>query len=508
MRAVALGRAAALGPEPGVRAAAPRRPAGRRSSIPRPGSTSLMPALGLLHALRLRPRPAVRCRVPRAARGAGGCERGSGARRRVRVDAVRPLPLARRSLAPLRERRLDPGRLPRRRAAVATRRARDVRAPRRRDRAAGARRVGRRLRDDARRARGVGRRSSTSAPGGGGKPGPCCPAALLPSRWPRRSPPGSGSPRSRSLPLVPPGAPEAVRTYWSVHPMALLETLFAGVPGRLAALPVLAHGALREPRALPGLALPRPAAAGLARGGLRRALVSGDGDASPSPASGSLAVAVALGRHAPLYDLVSTLVPPLRVLRYPVKVMIVAAFAWAGLVACGAAAWRRTAPAGGGGSRSSFPWPRSRSSPRPARSRSGRSGRRGRSWPEPGLRRQPGSPWRAGSRGRRSSDAGCCPRCVARVHRSRLLALAATAAAVADLGLAHSRPNPVAPRALYAHRPEVLAALATRRRPASTRTTTPRPGGPRGGSAERPRTGWSAHPTGGGRTPPKRSGCR
>ena len=43
--------------------------------------------------------------------------------------------------------------------------------------------------------------------------------------------------------------------------------------------------------------------------------------------------------------------------------------------------------------------------------------------------------------------------------RAAALSAVATVLAVADLALAHPRPNPVAPVALYAHRPEVLAAL-------------------------------------------------
>ena len=45
-----------------------------------------------------------------------GLSRGRSPGRRVRLGAVRPVPLARGPLAPLRERRVDPRRLPRRRA--------------------------------------------------------------------------------------------------------------------------------------------------------------------------------------------------------------------------------------------------------------------------------------------------------------------------------------------------------------------------------------------------------
>jgi hypothetical protein len=47
------------------------------------------------------------------------------------------------------------------------------------------------------------------------------------------------------------------------------------------------------------------------------------------------ALAVSLGRHAPFYGILVRIVPPLAIFRYPSKVMLLAAFAWALLVACG-----------------------------------------------------------------------------------------------------------------------------------------------------------------------------
>ncbi len=47
------------------------------------------------------------------------------------------------------------------------------------------------------------------------------------------------------------------------------------------------------------------------------------------------ALALALGRHAPFYGLAVRLLPPLAIFRYPSKVMVLAAFAWALLVAFG-----------------------------------------------------------------------------------------------------------------------------------------------------------------------------
>ena len=159
---------------------------------------------------------------------------------------------------------------------------------------------------------------------------------------------------------------EAVRTYWSVHPAALVETLLAGIPGRLplSASWRTAFFESREPflaslyLGLPAVGLVAAAFAAPGAGaGRRRALT----------VVGLVAAALALGRHAPFYDLVATLVPPLRVLRYPVKAMVLVAFAWAGLVALGAEAWRRVALVAGGSSRSPSPSPRSRAWPPPRR---------------------------------------------------------------------------------------------------------------------------------------------
>ena len=49
---------------------------------------------------------------------------------------------------------------------------------------------------------------------------------------------------------------------------------------------------------------------------------------------------MALGPHTPAYDIVTTLVPPLRVLRYPVKIMVLVAFVWALLAGLGVDVWR------------------------------------------------------------------------------------------------------------------------------------------------------------------------
>lgn len=262
--------------------------------------------------------------------------------------------------------------------------------------------------------------------------------------------------------------PEAIRTYWSVHPLSLVETLVAGVPGRLP-LSQAWSSALFESRGpflaslylgLPALAL---AAAALATpiGRRRWALV----------ALGLGATLVALGRHGFLYDLVTALVPPLRILRYPVKAMVFAGFAWAGLVAFGVEAWRSGAP------RRRFvalvvcplavatllvtaaavtlgmdraPWP---------------------SVVDAGAFVSRAVALRPLTRElTRHAALGAAVLVLAllrlRSGRAPLATAVVGLLAVTDLALAHPRPNPVAPRELYTHRPELLAALGD---PASAR---------------------------------------
>jgi len=132
--------------------------------------------------------------------------------------------------------------------------------------------------------------------------------------------------------------PERARTYFSVHPTALVQTL---LPISLYDLPLRdeLHGVLfermREPLlrslylGLPAVALVAAAFCGPPR--VPRRLIAG-------LAAG--AVLLALGRHFAAYDLVIALVPWLRILRYPEKLMVVAALAWALLAGSGFDAWR------------------------------------------------------------------------------------------------------------------------------------------------------------------------
>jgi hypothetical protein len=127
------------------------------------------------------------------------------------------------------------------------------------------------------------------------------------------------------------------RTYWSVHPLGLLQLL---VPLQWFEVPFSDEwrAALFESRepflfsiylGLPALLL---AALGASRGpsrlGARLAAVA------------VLAVLFALGRHTPLYASAIAILPPLKVLRFPAKALVVAAFCGATLAGLGLDRWR------------------------------------------------------------------------------------------------------------------------------------------------------------------------
>ena len=130
---------------------------------------------------------------------------------------------------------------------------------------------------------------------------------------------------------------EGFRTYWSLHPLNLAQSL---LPVFTRDLPLLQEHSDRlfegrEPfldSIYLGLAaLPLVAASSFSRA-RRRALVFA--------ALGLLIVVVALGKYAVLYDWVVGVIPPLRILRYPVKGLVVASFFWAMLAGLGVDALR------------------------------------------------------------------------------------------------------------------------------------------------------------------------
>jgi Bacterial membrane protein YfhO len=126
--------------------------------------------------------------------------------------------------------------------------------------------------------------------------------------------------------------PESVRTAWSLQPATLaglviparVEDLPASVPPPIAPAP--------EPREplLPSLYLglaSLPFAVGAILSRRRASVLFGTAVA--------VGLLVAVGSHAPFYPLMVRLIPPLSILRYPSKAMMLVAFAWAGLVGIG-----------------------------------------------------------------------------------------------------------------------------------------------------------------------------
>ena len=129
---------------------------------------------------------------------------------------------------------------------------------------------------------------------------------------------------------------QAVRTYWSVHPALLAQTV---LPVFVEELPLTkeTRTALFEGREpfLTSLYLGLAATPLLVAGVFSRSR-----EAAPFLVAGLGSVLVALGRHTFVYDLALLALPPLRILRFPSKAMVVAALCWACLVALGCDSWR------------------------------------------------------------------------------------------------------------------------------------------------------------------------
>ncbi len=258
--------------------------------------------------------------------------------------------------------------------------------------------------------------------------------------------------------------PESVRTYWSLHPLELAETVAPGVPGSLPLSPAVAEalGRSREPF-LTSLYLGLPAVVLVAAGllgapGRRRFVLAG---------LGLGALLVALGPHTPLYDGLTVLVPPLRLLRYPVKAMILVGFAWAALSALGMEVWRNhpaskrhlrlaLVPLAILGVASGVAAVLLLTSPHTFR-------------PMLAVGDAPSAIVAAllrplgqalGTRAALALVALSLAWLAARRNWSpALLAGGLAAVAVGDLALVHPRPNPVAPPGIYEYRPDVLGAI-------------------------------------------------
>jgi hypothetical protein len=132
--------------------------------------------------------------------------------------------------------------------------------------------------------------------------------------------------------------PASAREYWSIHPLNLVQLALPVFADRL---PI--HGVFRaqwyesrEPYLVSlylGLPVWALTLAGLANGRNRRWAWALGGLAL-------LAVLVALGRHAPVYEAMVMLVPPLRSLRFPAKAVVLASFALALVAGHGFDTWR------------------------------------------------------------------------------------------------------------------------------------------------------------------------
>jgi len=133
------------------------------------------------------------------------------------------------------------------------------------------------------------------------------------------------------------GLGPAARTYWSVHPIALLQTVF----------PILVAAPGLRPELSAELSDSRePYFASIYLGLAACGLVLASGSAPARRHRRGLVAAmvvgalVALGRHTPVYEAAVAALPPLRALRFPAKAMTLVAFAWALLAGMGFEAWR------------------------------------------------------------------------------------------------------------------------------------------------------------------------
>jgi hypothetical protein len=260
--------------------------------------------------------------------------------------------------------------------------------------------------------------------------------------------------------------PEAIRTYWSVHPLTTLEFLYPGLWSSLPLAPSL-RAVLFESR--------EPFLASLYLGVPTLALVAGGIALRPSRvlkfwlAVAVVAALVSLGRHAVFYQFGVLLLPPLRVLRYPVKTLVMASFAVALLAGLGLDAWRSEgAPAG-------RRWRLGVLLPLALVAVVGLSGALLLYWDastwaplivagtpsDAAAARTLLAPARAPLLSA-SLLAGVCALIAvlrARASRSWPWAAALAALAVADLAVYHRYAIPLAPTALYAHRPPVVDGL-------------------------------------------------
>jgi hypothetical protein len=262
------------------------------------------------------------------------------------------------------------------------------------------------------------------------------------------------------------------RTAWSLHPLSLLELM---LPFHWSVVPL-------SPRALTTILESRdPWLHSIYFGGPTLGLAAagfGFGDRGRRLALALIAtgaLGVALGRHAWVYDLLMTVLPPARILRFPMKAMVPCAFALSLLAAMGLDGYMSPALRGArarlvlvsaliflsivaAGAILSTTWATN--------------------WWAPSLlARRPGLP---SDRELLASTASglwvgflvtaSAAGTALRLCRGQRLPLRAASAllgalVVADLAVAQKGLHPVAPKAIFTHRPEVVGALTTSKDP-------------------------------------------
>jgi len=130
--------------------------------------------------------------------------------------------------------------------------------------------------------------------------------------------------------------PESQRVFWSLHPLAAPQILVPVLPQRLPLDPWWWD-------ALYGAASPFMGSLYLGLASVPLVLAAFRRGAAPArflAAIGAGALVMALGSYGLVYTLLAAALPPLRVLRYPIKATIFVAFAWALLAGIGLDTWR------------------------------------------------------------------------------------------------------------------------------------------------------------------------
>jgi hypothetical protein len=236
--------------------------------------------------------------------------------------------------------------------------------------------------------------------------------------------------------------PEDVRTAWSVPLQGLLRVALPLDPGAVPFTPET-WTELYDRASPPFLSslylgLPVLAVAGLALVGRRRSAALFLGVAAAA------AMLLAMGPHGPLYPLATTLVPPLRIFRYPSKATLVVALAVSLLAGLGVGALARGAP-----------------------------GRRARAWAVGALLAATALALLAATRYRGPEPLVVAPALAVtaavvlalgagHVVRPRLVAATLSAVCVADLLVAHAGLHATGPEALLFEPPETVRYIDTR----------------------------------------------